>query len=93
MTAFMSTCFYAAMVMAALIVEGVFALAGWIPERHASQAGNPSITMNCTSVLDIVFGLLFLALIVVFWRSGGLDMMRMMKDGGHRHAERDAHRI
>jgi uncharacterized protein len=91
MTLFMTLCFYGAMVFAALIVEGIFALAGWIPSRDVGQSASPAITMNYTSVLDMTFGLVFAVLVIVFFRSGGVDMMQMMNDKGHQDAERRAH--
>lgn len=71
-------CFYCAMVVAALIVESGFAAARWMPGRfvHASAHAMPTITMNYTSVLDIVFGIVSIVLFTVFLRTGGPDMMK-----------------
>jgi hypothetical protein len=84
MTAFMLVTFYVSMVIAALVVEGVFTVAGWVPARpagaSAAHAAAPSIALNYTSVLDMVFGLVFLALFGVFWRTGGPDMIHKMND-------------
>jgi uncharacterized membrane protein YraQ (UPF0718 family) len=90
MAIFLLATFYAAMSMAALIVEGVFALAGLIPHERQARVIEATITWNYTTWLNIVF--LFLAGALV-WRSmtsGGLDMLRMMNrlthHGEMRHA-------
>ncbi|MFP3648926.1 permease, partial [Paraburkholderia sp. SIMBA_054] len=66
MTAFMLVTFYAAMVAASLVVEVIFAVAGWIPARpktgSAAHTASQSITFNYTSILDIAFGLVCIAL-------------------------------
>jgi uncharacterized protein len=82
MTIFMFVTFYTAMVIAALVVEGVFTVANWVPARpgggSAAHAPAPSLSFNYTSVLDIGFGVVSLVLFGVFLRTGGPDMMRMM---------------
>jgi uncharacterized protein len=81
-TAFMFVTFYAAMVIAALAVEGIFIAVGWVPARASgdstAHAVAPSITLNYTFFLDIGFGLVFIALFAVFLRTGGPDMMHSM---------------
>lgn len=92
MTLFMGFAFYVAMVFAALVVEGIFVAGGWVPERavaSGSSAPMPVFTMNYTSVLDIVFGVIFLALLTVFLASGGPRMMKMMNNGSGNHHHRD----
>jgi uncharacterized membrane protein YraQ (UPF0718 family) len=91
MTVFMAVTFYVAMVLAALAVEGIFQLAGWAPhERHTSIV-NATITFNYTTVLNIVFGVVLLILTVAFFKTGGVEMMRMMRTGGHAHHGNDGH--
>jgi len=94
MSAFMFVAFYAAMVVAGLAVEGVFTAAGWVPARpsggSAAHAAGQSITLNYTSVLDIVFGLVFVTLLGVFLRTGGPDMMRMMNGDPHHARQPDS---
>lgn len=91
MTAFMAVTFYLAMVLAALAVEGLFQLAGWVPhERHTSVVDG-TITLNYTTILNLVFGVVFLVLTVVFFRTGGIEMMRMMRGGGHASHGDDRH--
>ena len=78
MTGFLFATSYAMMVVAALLVEGVFALFGATPAvRHATVA-TAGISWNYTTVLDIVFGSVTVILFVVFARTGGPKMLRHM---------------
>jgi hypothetical protein len=56
-------------------------------ERHTAAVG-AAITVNYTTVLNIVFGVAFAILTVVFFKTSGPDMMRMMEGGKH---DRDSH--
>lgn len=80
---FLFISFYIVMVLAALIVEGLFALIGWVPSARGFAVAMTQISFNYTAVLNIIFALLALLLIVMFFRSGGPAMMRMMALGGH----------
>ena len=82
--------FYAAMVLAAYIVEFAFGGLGLIPAQRAAKVTEAGITWNYTTILNIVFLLLAAALLVRFFRSGGRPMLAMM--GGspeHHHADTD----
>ncbi|WP_027802915.1 permease [Paraburkholderia dilworthii] len=93
MTAFMAVSFYIAMVVAALIVETLFQLLGWLPQQRHTAVIDAAITFNYTTVLNIVFGVVFVGLAAVFFRTGGVQMMRDMAHGEHRHhtSGHDAH--
>ncbi|MDQ7978016.1 permease [Paraburkholderia sp. SARCC-3016] len=93
MTVLIAATFYVAMVAAALLVEALFQLAGWVPQqRHAAAAVGGSITLNYTTVLDIAFGAVFVVLTLVFFRTGGPEMMRMMAHAEHgQHGEHAEH--
>ncbi len=91
MTAFMAVTFYIAMVLAALAVEGLFQLAGWVPHARHTSVVDATITFNYTTILNIVFGMVFLVLTVVFFRTGGVEMMRMMETDEHDRHGIDAH--
>ena len=71
--------FYATMVGAGLIVEFAFDSLGLIPRgpRHAKVI-EAHVTLNYTSVLNILFLGLAAALVVGFLRTGGPAMLRMM---------------
>ena len=79
MTVFMAATFYIAMVVAALIVEGLFQLLGWVPHERHTAVVDAAITFNYTTVLNIIFGIILIVLATVFLRTGGPEMMRMMK--------------
>ena len=88
MTVFLAVTFYIAMVSAALVVEALFQSLGWVPTERRTAVVDAAITFNYTSVLDIVFGAVFIVLLIIFFRTGGPQMMRMMDEGEHDH---DAH--
>ena len=78
MAGFLFVTFYAAMAVAALIVELSFGALGLIPtERHA-RVVEATITWNYTTWLNIVFLLLTGLLVWQFLRTGGPAMLRMM---------------
>lgn len=91
MTAFLAAIFYVSMVAAALLVELIFHLFGWIPEARHTVITAASIRFNYTSVLDIVFGGVFIVLWAVFFKTGGPEMMRMMNHGEYSHTEHAGH--
>lgn len=83
-TLFLFVSFYLIMVVAALCVEGLFVLSGWIPGGHDQVVQAAKISLNYTTMLDALFGLAAAVLLVMFLRSGGPKMMRMMS-GSHQH--------
>jgi uncharacterized membrane protein YraQ (UPF0718 family) len=91
MTVFLAVTFYLAMVSAALVVEALFQSLGWVPTERHTAVVNAAITFNYTTVLDIVFGVVFIALGIVFFRTGGPRMMSMMGQGEHEHGAHGHH--
>lgn len=91
MTVFLAVTFYLAMVSAALVVEALFQSLGWVPTQRHTAVVDAAITFNYTTVLDIVFGVVFVALGIVFFRTGGPRMMSMMERGEHEHAAHGHH--
>jgi uncharacterized membrane protein YraQ (UPF0718 family) len=92
MTLFLGLTFYAVMVLAALAVEGIFMLVGWVPTARNATVSMAHISLNYSSILNLVFGLVAVALVILFARTGGPKMMRMMSDGGHdeKHEHHDS---
>jgi uncharacterized membrane protein YraQ (UPF0718 family) len=78
MAAFIFATFYAAMAGAALIVEGIFGAAGLIHMEREAIVAEASISWNYTTGLNIAFLSLVAALVWRFFRTGGLEMLRMM---------------
>jgi uncharacterized protein len=87
MSAFLLATFYAAMAVAALVVEFVFGALGLVPSARQARVVEASIAWNYTTVLNIIFLLLAAALTWRFARTGGPMMLRMMSappDAGHK---------
>jgi uncharacterized membrane protein YraQ (UPF0718 family) len=78
MAAFLFITFYVAMVGAGYIVEFIFWLLHITPTLRNAKILEPSITLNYTSVLNIIFLLISTALVWRFLRTGGPKMLRMM---------------
>lgn len=85
MTAFIAVTFYIAMVAAALVVEILFQVLRWVPHERHTAIVDAAITFNYTTVLNLVLGAVSVVLTVVFFRTGGPEMMRMMESGEHGH--------
>jgi uncharacterized membrane protein YraQ (UPF0718 family) len=77
MAGFLFVTFYAAMAVAALIVELLFGILGLVPaERHA-RVVEASVTWNYTTWLNIAFLVVAALLVWRFLRTGGPEMLRM----------------
>lgn len=79
MSAFLLATFYAAMVAAALTVEFLFQALGLVRGERDAKVVGASVTLNYTTVLNVVFLVLAAALVLRFLRTNGLRMLRMMK--------------
>ena len=89
MAMFLAATSYVAMVAAGLIVEGLFSLLHLIPaERHALVL-DPHVTLNYTTVLNLVLLAISALLLARYLKTGGPEMMAMMDgpDGGSCHHE------
>jgi YHS domain-containing protein len=62
-------------VIAALVVDGLFSLLGLVPTHRPSVESivERPVTWNYTSVLDVIFGVVFVALIALTLRRGAKD--------------------
>jgi uncharacterized membrane protein YraQ (UPF0718 family) len=78
MSAFIFGIFYLAMAVAALIIEFVFQILGLIPQHRSAQIVETSISLNYTTILNILFLGIAGQLIVRFLRTGGLKMLAHM---------------
>src|SRR5262249_26335612 len=85
--------FYRTRVLSGYIVEFLFGGLGLIPAERAAKVTETGVSWGYTTVLNIIFLLLAAALIVRFFRSGGLPMLKTMGGGpdGHGAAEHAAH--
>jgi hypothetical protein len=93
MAGFLVVSFYVTMVAAALIVEFLFDGLGLIPSERNAKVIEASVTLNYTTILNIIFLVLAGVLVVrYFTRGGGIGMLRMMnKPMSHEHAHEHAH--
>ena len=92
MAGFLLGTFYATMVAAGLIVEFLFDGLGLIPSGRHAKVVEASVTLNYTTVLNVIFLTLAAVFVARFLQTGGLPMLRMMvrpmehADGQHGHA-------
>jgi uncharacterized membrane protein YraQ (UPF0718 family) len=90
MAAFIAGSFYATMVLAGYAVELIFKLAHLVPRQRNATVIEAQVSWNYTTWLDIVFLILAAVLLVRFFTSGGLAMLRMM-GGSPGDVARDDH--
>ena len=84
MTVFVFGTFYVAMALAGLVVELLFSALGIIPQARSALVVEPSLSLNYTTVLNVLFLLLAAALLLRAWRTGGFAMLALM-DGKAAH--------
>jgi uncharacterized membrane protein YraQ (UPF0718 family) len=89
-SAFLLVIFYAAMSMAALVVEFIFGALHLIPHERKAQLMEESIRWNYTAVLNIIFLVLAMVLVIRFLRTGGPAMLRMMGSSSHQDDDHTA---
>jgi hypothetical protein len=80
MTVILASVLYASMVAAGLIVDLVFRALGLVPTGRHAKVVEASITLNYTTVLNVVFLALASLLVWRFLTTGGLPMLRHMND-------------
>ncbi len=78
--------FYASMAGAGYLVELLFWLTGITPTARNLQILEPGITLNYTSVLNILFLVISTALVWRFLRTGGPHMLKMMSGEARQHS-------
>ncbi|MFC8077561.1 permease [Streptomyces sp. NPDC057307] len=80
--------FYVAMVVAGYVVEFTFGGLGLVPDQADARIPTEGITWNYTTYLNIAFLVLAASLVVRFFRTGGMGMLRMMGgEGGEVHSD------
>ena len=82
--------FYVTMVLAGYVTEFLFGGLGLIPATRKAKVAATGITWNYTTVLNIIFLLLAAALLIRFFRTGGMAMLKMMGGSPDDH-EHHAH--
>jgi uncharacterized membrane protein YraQ (UPF0718 family) len=79
MSLFLLATFYTAMVAAGWIVEVLFQAFGLVPDERNADVVMADVTWNYTTFLNIAFLALSAVLVVRFLRTGGRQMLGMMK--------------
>ena len=83
--------FYAAMSLAAIVVEFLFAALHLIPPHGGANVIMEHVSWNYTSILNIVFLVIAALLLWRFLRTGGPAMMKMMDHAPGEHDETAHH--
>jgi uncharacterized protein len=78
MSLFLLGTFYLTMAAAGLLVDLVFEALRLVPTTRNAKVVQASITLNYTTVLNLIFLVLAGVLVVRFLRTGGPEMLRMM---------------
>lgn len=71
--------FYVAMVLAALLIELLFDLLGLIPSQRSARIVETSISLNYTTVLNVIFLAIAFLLVVRFLKTDGRKMLAHME--------------
>jgi uncharacterized membrane protein YraQ (UPF0718 family) len=71
--------FYVAMALAALLIELLFDSLGLIPSQRSAQIVETSISLNYTTVLNVIFLAIAFLLVVRFLKTGGPKMLAHME--------------
>jgi uncharacterized membrane protein YraQ (UPF0718 family) len=71
--------FYVAMVLATLLVEFLFQALGLIPSQRSAQIVETSISLNYTTVLNVIFLAIAFLLAIRFLKTGGPKMLAQME--------------
>jgi hypothetical protein len=87
MTVFLTISSYVAIVLAGFFTEVLFGYLHLIPAaRHALEVSG-GITLNYTTVLNVIFLVIACLLVVRFYRTGGVKMLRMMSNPSEHNRE------
>ena len=89
MTMFLLATSYTAMVIAGLIIEFAFQALDLAPRQRTGVVMEPHVTLNYTTILNILFLALAAILMTRFMKTGGPHMLRMMNKPApdrHQHA-------
>jgi hypothetical protein len=78
MAGFLAVTFYAAMVVAGYVVELVFGGLGLVPSQSSAKIPDQGVSWDYTTFLNIAFLVLAAVLVIRFFRTGGMMMLKMM---------------
>ncbi len=85
MSAFLLVTMYASMAAASLIIEFLFQALHLVPSERHARIVEASIRLNYTTILNIIFLAVASVLLVRFFTTGGMRMLRMMNAMPEKH--------
>ncbi|MFF3059918.1 permease [Streptomyces sp. NPDC057909] len=91
MAAFLLGTFYLAMVVAGYVVEFSFGGLGLVPNQADATIPMEGISWNYTTWLNIAFLIFAAVLVVRFFRTGGMGMLKMMGGAPSGNHDRQGH--
>ncbi|HEX9458429.1 MAG TPA: permease [Thermoanaerobaculia bacterium] len=94
MSAFLLVTMFASMSAAALVIEFVFQALHLVPRERHARIVEASISMNYTTVLNIILLAVAALLLWRFFTTGGVPMLKMMDEmpeESHHHTHANAH--
>ncbi len=77
---------YVAMVLAGFIIEGLFQLLSLVPDERNAKVLEASVSWNYTTILNIIFLIITAIVLVRFFKTGGKDMLKMMREKPNKKA-------
>lgn len=80
MASFILVVFYVAMAAAALVIELLFQTVGLVPSQRSARIVEASVSLNYTTVLNVLFLLLAGFFLARFMKTGGPHMLRVMNE-------------
>ncbi len=89
MSLFLLATFYAAMVTAGLLIDLAFGTLGLVPAERNARVMGASIELNYTTVLNVIFLVFAAVLVWRFFRTNGLEMLKMMGEPADHRAHGD----
>jgi uncharacterized protein len=89
MSLFLLGTFYLTMAAAGLAVDLAFQALGLVPAARTAKVVEASITLNYTTVLNLLLLVLAAVLVARFLRTGGPEMLRMMAGPALQHHQQE----
>lgn len=74
----LSAVLYMAMVIGGYFVEVLFSLLGLIPDQRVAKVEFATISWNYTTILNIIFLVITVFVLIRFFKTGGMKMLKMM---------------
>ena len=76
---FILATFFTAMAGGSLAIEFLFRALGWVSEGRRAEIAEATVTLNYTTILNVIFLVLAALLLIRFFKTGGPEMLQHMK--------------